>query len=248
MNLWRLEWLRLVRTRRLLVIVSVYVFLGLTGPLSARYLSAIVNRLGAGGVHVEFPTPRPVDGIAQFASNASQLGLLAVVLVAASALAFDARREMAVFLRTRVPVAAIVLPAYVVNTVAAVAALTAGVAAAWYETAALLGAPDPAAMLVGLALTGLFLAFAVALTGLAAAATRSASAAAGVTIGVLLALAVAGTVPPVARWLPTSLASAMPDLMRRAHAGDYLPAAVVAVAAIGASLALAVRLDLRREL
>ena len=44
----------------------------------------------------------PADGIAQFVGNASQIGLLVVVLVAASALAFDARREMAVFLRTRV--------------------------------------------------------------------------------------------------------------------------------------------------
>ena len=32
MNLWRLEWLRLVRTHRLLVVVGVYLFFGITGP------------------------------------------------------------------------------------------------------------------------------------------------------------------------------------------------------------------------
>ena len=90
---------------------------------------------------MEFPDPVPADGIAQFVGNASQIGLLVVVLVAASALAFDARREMAVFLRTRVgSVRDIMLPAYAVNTGAAVAGLVVGSLAAWYETAVLLGA------------------------------------------------------------------------------------------------------------
>ena len=56
MTLWRLEWLRLVRTRRLVVIIAVYVFFGLTGPLSARYLGEILNRVG-GGIKVELPAP-----------------------------------------------------------------------------------------------------------------------------------------------------------------------------------------------
>ena len=102
MTLWRLEWLRLTRTRRLLVLLCAYAFFGLTGPLTARYLPQILDRLGTSGMQIEFPPPKPADGIAQFVSNASQICLLIVVMVAASALAFDARTEMAVFLRTRV--------------------------------------------------------------------------------------------------------------------------------------------------
>ena len=101
MNLWRLEWLRLARTRRLAALIGVYLFFGLTGPLTARYLEQILGSLGTEGVRIEFPQPKPADGIVQFMGNVSQIGLLVVVLVAASALAFDARREMAVFLRTR---------------------------------------------------------------------------------------------------------------------------------------------------
>src|SRR5574342_43661 len=116
MSLWRLEWLRLVRTRRLVALLSVYLFFGFTGPLTARYLNAIFERLGTGEVRVEFPTPRPADGIAQFVGNTSQIGLLVVVMVAGSALAFDARREMAVFVRTRVEsVRTILVPAFTVN-------------------------------------------------------------------------------------------------------------------------------------
>jgi ABC-2 type transport system permease protein len=246
-SLWRLEWLRVARTRRLLSIVGVYVFFGLIGPLSARYIGEIVNRFAAGGVKVEFPTPRPVDGIAQFTSNATQLGLLVVVLVAASALAFDARREMAVFLRTRVGVGSVVLVAYAVNAAAAVAGFAAGVAAAWYETAVLLGAPPTGRMVAGTGYGAIFLGFAVAVTALAAAVTRSPLGTAGLTVAVLLGMSVLSVVHPVARWLPTSLAGAMPALVRGTAPGDYLPAVAVAVVVAAACLALAVRLARRRE-
>jgi ABC-2 type transport system permease protein len=182
-NLWRLEWLRLVRTHRLLALIGVYVFFGLTGPLTARYLSALMGRLGTEGVRVEFPDPVPADGVAQFVGNTSQIGLLVVVLVAASALSFDARREMAVFLRTRVRgVRDIVVPGFVVNAGAAAAALGFGSLMAWYETAVLLGPVPVPAMVAGMALSALFLAFAVALTAAVASTVRGVAATAGVTL------------------------------------------------------------------
>ncbi|NUR29334.1 MAG: hypothetical protein HOV83_26405, partial [Catenulispora sp.] len=81
MNLWRLEWLRLVRTRRLVAVLGAYLFFGFSGPLTARYLSEILGRLGSDGVRVQFPKPTQADGIAQFTGNASQIGLLIVVIV-----------------------------------------------------------------------------------------------------------------------------------------------------------------------
>jgi ABC-2 type transport system permease protein len=249
MNLWRLEWRRLTRTHRLLALVGVYVFFGLTGPLTARYLSAILGRLGTEGVRVEFPDPVPADGIAQFVGNASQIGLLVVVLVAASALAFDARREMAVFLRTRVSaVRDIVIPAYLVNAGAASGALMAGSLAAWYETTVLLGPVPAAGMLAGMALGALFLTFAVALTAAAASVTRGVAATAGVTLAGLLGLAILGGLTPLGRWLPTRLAGAVTELVRGASIGDYAPAAATSLVATVAAVAVAVRIGSRREL
>ena len=53
MTLLRLEWLRLVRTRRLLALTGVYLFFGIAGPLTARYLGEIVERFGGDGVGEE---------------------------------------------------------------------------------------------------------------------------------------------------------------------------------------------------
>jgi ABC-2 type transport system permease protein len=249
MSLWRLEWLRLVRTHRLLVIVGVYLFFGFTGPLTAAYLSEILSGLGTEGVQVEFPEPVPADGVSQFVGNASQIGLLVVVLVAASALAFDARREMAVFLRTRVRgLADIVVPAYVVNTGAAVAGLVVGSLAAWYETGILLGGLPPLAMLAGMAYGALFLAFAVALAALVASRVRSVVATAGVTLVILLAAAILGSLAPIGRWLPTRLAGAMTSLVRGGQVADYFSAAATTAAVTLGALAGAIALGARREL
>lgn len=269
MNLWRLEWLRLVRPHRLMAILGTYVFFGLTGPLTARYLGAILGRLGTGtpGVRIDLPPPVPADGIAQFVSNTSQIGLLVVVLVSASALAFDARREMAVFLRTRVgSVRPIVVAAYTVNALAAVSGLVLGCLAAWYETAVLLGPLPTGRMIAGIGYGALFLVFAVAVVAAVAAVARGVLATAGITLVALLVLAILGSVRTIGRWLPTNLAGAVAGLVRDAgptatgaSAGsvsastgllpaDLLPAAgVTAVLTVGL-LALAVRLGARREL
>ena len=43
MNLWRLEVIRLFRTKRWIALLGVYVFFGLVGPLSARYIREILE-------------------------------------------------------------------------------------------------------------------------------------------------------------------------------------------------------------
>jgi ABC-2 type transport system permease protein len=248
MTLLRLEWLRLLRTHRLLSILVVYVFFGLTGPLTARYLGQILDTLGTQGVEVRFPEPTPADGIAQFVGNASQICLLVVVLVASSALAFDARREMAVFLRTRVSsVREIVLPAYAVNTGAAVAGLVLGTCCAWYETAVLIGAPGTGAMVAGTVYGAAFLAFAVALVALVASLVRGVLATAGMALVLLLLLGIIGGLTGQSRWLPTGLLGALADLTRGAPTIRFLPSLAVTVGLTALSLIAAVALGARRE-
>ncbi len=249
MTLWRLEWLRLLRTHRLLVLVGLYLFFGLTGPLTARYLRQILDRLGTDGVRVEFPPPQPPDGIAQFVGNASQIGVLAAVLVAGSAMAFDARREMAVFLRTRVSsVRQIIIAAYALNTAAAAAAVIVGSSAAWYETAVLLGPLPIWPMAAGMAYGALFMAFVVAVTALMASLVRSTAATAGLTLAVLLSLALLASLGAWARWLPTTLSNALAGLTAGASPASYLPAAAVAMVSCVVCVTAAVVLSGRREL
>jgi ABC-2 type transport system permease protein len=248
MNLWRLEWLRLIRTKRWIALVGIYVFFGLLGPLSARYVGEIVERFG-GGVQMTFPPPVPADGMIQYVSNVSQLGLLVAVVVAAGSLAFDAKPEMGVFLRTRVPrVWDILMPRLVISFLAVGASFVLGALAAWYETVMLIGNLPVAGTLVGIGLELLYLAMVVAVVAAASSRAKNVLGAVMVTIVVLLVMPILGIIEAIGRWLPSHLVGALSGIPGGADVGDFLPAAAVTVIMTGISLWLSVWWSARREL
>jgi ABC-2 type transport system permease protein len=252
MSLWRLEWQRLLRTKRWIALLGVYVFFGLLGPFTARYLAEIVTFAGGEleGAVIELPPPVPSDGMVQYVSNVVQLGTLVAVVVAAGALAFDAAPEMGVFLRTRVPrVARILTPRVVTTGVAVVVAFLAGTVAAWYETWVLIGAPDSDAVLTGAGLSSLFLVFVVSLVAAVAGRARTVLGTVMISIVILLVMPVLGISEAIGRWLPSHLANALAALPTGdTRPSDYLAASVVTVAASAVLLWLAARLAERREL
>ncbi len=248
MNLWHLEWLRLVRTRSLLALLGAYAFFGFVGPLVTASLDELIASAG-GGITIVVPEPTPAAAVKQFSAIASQIGLLIAIVVAASALCIDARPEIGVFFRTRVPSAIHLLtPRYVVVSLAIVAAFVVGVLATWYGTTVLIGPPDTAGMVVGTALGALYLIFAVAVVALAASLTRSVVATAAISVVVLLALPVVAIIGAVAPFLPSTLVGALPDLAGGGDAEAYAGSAATTVVATIGLLALAVARTGRREL
>ena len=218
MNLWRLEYLRLVRTYRVWILVGIFGFFAVLGPATARYLPEIVERFG-GGMEVTVPPASPELAMAQYLGNALQIGLLAIAFVAASSLAFDANVEMATFLRTRTTVARIVEPRYVVNMVAAVASFLIGSAVAFVVSTFLIDTPRLAGTVVGSLLVALYLCFAVAVTGFFASFVRSVPGTALLTIGTLIALSIVGLIPVVRPWLPSDLVGGYDALI---GGGDFV--------------------------
>jgi ABC-2 type transport system permease protein len=250
-TLWRLEWLRLLRTYRLLALVGVFGFFGVVGPLLGRYRDELLRSAGGGqsGLTITAPPPVPADGIINYVSQATQIGLLVFALVAAGALAFDADRERAVFLRTRVRrVGRLVLVKYAVNVLAGSGAFAAGALVAWYGTAVLLGSLPAGAMVAGIALTGLYFAFLAALVALIAGRTTSVAAPAIGALAVALSLALLGANRRLAQWLPSRLVGVLADVATGTPVADYLGAAAVTAAATAGLLAGAVALNERREL
>lgn len=241
MTLWRLEGVRLLRTHRWMILFGVYLLFGVLGALTARYFNEIIQRFGEGMV-VTAPDPRPADGIIQFVGNASQLGLLAVVVVAAAALTLDAKPELAAFLRTRTPrPGLLVIPPFTVTTAAAALALASGTAATWILTDALIG-PLPAwSLVLGTVYGMLYLAFSVAVVALVAGYTRGQAATVLGALAVLLLMPIVGVLDPVQSWLPSTLLTAVAAMVEGAPAGDFAPAAAVTVLATALLLALAVR-------
>lgn len=248
MSLWRLEWLRLLRTRSWIALAAVFLFFGLLGPITARYMEQILQRF-AGEVSVILPPPTPASGLEQYLGNVMQIGLLVVLAVAAGALAFDQPVERAAFYRSRVRcVGRLLAPRVAVVTLATIAAFVVGTLGAWYETVVLLGDLPAGAMLLGMLLTSLYLAFAVAVTAAAASFVRTPLAIVPIAAGVLIAVPLLGLLGALRDWLPSVLLGSLVGLVVGVPPVEYLrPALVTLGAAAGLLWLAAARLE-RREL
>lgn len=216
MTLWRLEVARLFRSPRWLILLAVFGFFGIVGPLTARYLPGLIE--GIEGSTAGLPEFGPPDGIAQYVGNAQQLGILAIMFVAAAALAIDAKTEISVFFRTRAPMRDIMTPRFVVSAVAASAAFTFGCAIAYVGTGLLLDWLDVGPVIVGTLLSCVYLTFAVAVALVMASMARKVVAVALLSVGTLILLAVLSLFSPIAPWLPSDLIGALESLIR---GGDF---------------------------
>ncbi len=68
MSLWRVEWLRLWRTRTVWILFGVFIFFGVLGPATAQFLPEIVERAGVGG-ELALPPPSPELAMSQYVST-----------------------------------------------------------------------------------------------------------------------------------------------------------------------------------
>jgi ABC-2 type transport system permease protein len=249
MTLWRLEWLRLVRTRRWMSLAGVLIVFGFVSPLTVRYAEDLLESLGPGDIQILLPEPTAFEAMREYVGNVQQLGTLVVVLVSASALALDGRPELAAFLRTRVRSARdLVLPRFGVNAAVAALAFAAGGFAAWYETEVLLESLPVGRTLLAILLGSLFQVFVVATVALAAGLAKSFVQTAILAVGLLLSLPLLSLVGPLGPWLPGELTVMLAQLDRSRDAIDYARPVLVTLVAIPVFLAVAVRRFEGREL
>jgi ABC-2 type transport system permease protein len=238
MGPWKLEALRIWRTRRLVALVGVFALTGLGDPALTWYLPELVKG-NSEGVRVIISPPTPADAIASFAASAAQLGTLVIVLVAAASLAIYARPSLAAFYRTRLRRSALlVMPRYAAVTAASVGTLALGVLGAWYETTVLIGPLRPAELAGGLGLEALWACFTVAVVAAWASVARSVLAIAGWSLASLLALTLLRGVGVAASWLPAALAASAGNLMGGRHPGAAWQPILVTIAGTVALLAI----------
>jgi ABC-2 type transport system permease protein len=243
MSPWRLERLRVWRSRRLIALAGLFLLTGFGSPVLTYYLPDLLKNANTGGVKIIVQKQTAADGMLSFAGNVNQLGSLTVIVVAAATLCFDANPILAAFYRTRRPVAQLLAARYLTVVGATLAMLVLGTLGAWYETAVLLGPLNAGDVIAGLALEALWFALVVAVVAAAASFIRGVAGTVGASVGVLLALA---AVPVLKGWLPTRLANGVALLVtHEPHA--WRPALIAAPATVGL-LALAVNRFANREL
>ena len=100
--LLRKELLESWRTYRLPVVAGLFLFVGLSSPLLARYLPEILEAAGGdqfGGL--QLPTPTAADAVDQLWKNLAQFGAFAAIILAMGAVAGEKDRGTAAFVLSK---------------------------------------------------------------------------------------------------------------------------------------------------
>jgi ABC-2 type transport system permease protein len=204
--LLRKEFLEQWRTLRLPVVAAVFLLVGLSSPLLARFTPEILKAVGGDQFTIILPTPTAADSIDQLAKNLGQFGGLIAVLLAMGAVATEKERGTAALLLTKPVSRAAFLAAKLavigLTLAVSVAIATAG---AWFYTLVLFAPLSPAGVAAGAVLQWLTLMAWASITFVGSTLTRSALAAAGLGIVAFIVVGILGVVPTVGQFLPTGL-------------------------------------------
>jgi ABC-2 type transport system permease protein len=232
--LLRKELLEQWRTRKVIVVVAVFLLFGLTSPLLARFVFEIIQNVpGAEGFAGLIPTPTAADAVAQYIENITQFGFILTLLLAMGLIAGEKDRGTAAMTLSKpVPRWAFVLSKFdALALVFLPAVLLAGLGAGYYTN--LLFDPGLALgpFLLGNVLLWLWLLAMAAAVLLGSALGRTTLIGAGLGLLFSVALLIGGAFPQAAGVLPGGLV---------AWAGQLgLPVAADALPATGAWGALA---------
>jgi len=227
------EWMELARSYRLLVVIIVLVFFGLTSPLAAKFTPEIVA-IAPGGAEIAkiIPPPTVWDAIAQYIKNMPMFGLIMALLITMGAIAQEKDKGTAAMMLVKPLTRGAFLGAKFLSLAAVfgIAMVIAGISC-FYYTLLLFESVDVLHWLILNVFLYLYVLDIIAITLLCSTVTRSQAAAAGIAIGLVVIGWVAGALG-WGKYLPGELATWSGRLMHGDTTGSWI--------ALGVSLGIIV--------
>ncbi len=245
--LLRKELLEQWRTARLPLVATVFLLVGLSSPLLARFTPEILKAVGGDQFQIVLPTPTAADAFDQLAKNLGQFGALIAVLLAMGSVATEKERGTAALILTMPAGRSAFLAAKLIAIALTLAIATAIAAAgAWFYTFVLFEPLPIAGFAAAMVLQWLAMLSYAAITFLGSTLTRSALAAAGLGVAAIIVLAIVGIIPAIASYLPTGLGAPSRALALGQAGADALGPTIASVGLI-AGLFLFAALAFRRQ-
>ena len=241
-----------LRTARLVSVAVVFIFFGIFGVLTDRYMKEIIDAVGAqqGGFSVELPPPSLKGDLGQVIKNISEFGIICALLLGMGAVAWEKERGTAGMIMTkpasRAAFLAAKLGAISLNLLLAVVL---GCGLAYVYTVLLY--PDSFPMVGYVAMSAILwwtLVEFTAITLLASTVTRSAIAAAGIGFVAFLVLGILAAIPLIGPWVPVGLLGPASDLALGNDAGNFAAPLLLNLASVPALFGVAWLAFRRQEL
>ncbi len=203
----RKELLQQWRTRRVLVVLAVFILFGLGSPLLAKFTPQMLTMIeGAEQFADLIPEPTTVDAMTQYIKNITQFGFIIAILLGMGAVAGEKERgQAALILSKPLPRWAFLLSKFMAQAIIYAAAFLLAALGAYYYTLILFEPFQFWPFLAGSGLLWLWLLTFTAVSLLASTLSRSMGAGAGVALLGAVVLLLAGSIPQIAPFAPGAL-------------------------------------------
>ena len=203
----RKELRGLWRSGRMLVMLAILVFFGLSSPLLAKFTPDLLALIpGASQFSQLVPTPTIADAVAQYIKNASQFGAILALVLAMGAVALEKDKGTAALLLVKpLPRATFILAKFAALALGFALSLLVGALGAWYYTVLLFGALPIGAFTALNGLLWLWVLVYLAVVLFFSTLSRSQALAAGLGLAFILFLSLLGIFPGLVPLLPDHL-------------------------------------------
>jgi ABC-2 type transport system permease protein len=229
MPLLKKEIMEQLRTYKLVIVASIFLFFGITTPIMLKYLPQILKLAGTSGLEINVPPPTAIQSLAKYTSTIGQTGVFVAVLMAMGSIANEIRQGTAVITLSKpVSRAAFVNAKLIAISLTFLLSLVAASLACYGYTAWLIGGADPLAFAVQVLLLGLFLIFCIAITLMLSSLFKSSLAAGGISLAFIVAQGILSAIPRIGDVFPGKLLS-WGDLLLAGGGKSYWPALGITV-------------------
>lgn len=101
MTLLRKELLEQWRTRKILILAIVFLFIAVSSPVIAKLTPELLKSITVPGITINLPPPTYLDSLDQFIKNTSQVAMLVLIFVVAGAVSDEKNRKTLEILLTK---------------------------------------------------------------------------------------------------------------------------------------------------
>lgn len=201
------EILQQWRTKRLIVVLAVFVLFGLASPLIANFTPQLLSSIEGAEQFAELiPEPTAADAVGQYIKNLTQFGFILAILLGMDAVAGEKEKGTAAMILSK-PMSrwAFILSKFSAQTIIYTLGFVIATLGAYYYTIILFGPFDFVDFLVISLLLELWLLTYVAITLLGSTIGKTTGAAAGISLAGSVLILLAGNIPQVGMLFPSGL-------------------------------------------
>lgn len=117
-SLIKKEAIENIRTKKILVILGLFVFIGLISPLTAKLTPLILRSIATEGIDIKVATPAEIDSWIQFFKNVNQIGMFGLAILFSTQITNEIQRGTLINLLSKgLPRYQVIISKWFFNTV-----------------------------------------------------------------------------------------------------------------------------------